>query len=188
MLRKGWVLLSSLGAFSDKVFKAVTDKVIVFFLVSQMLQTDRTSLNKALRVLQTDRTSLIRALRRGDRMLNEWISKCLKWDLFIDLCFLLIDLKFQIYERSSSVLYCSGSLLFIINVYEIVSHDWKRDWLSHLWGQSELKTYSDFTSEIIYILSFIISQKCEKTVKLREEVKELLLSLNQLIIDAAVIS
>ena len=47
---------------------------------------------------------------------------------------------------------------------------------------------SNLISEIIYTLSSIISQKGEKTTKLKEEIKELLLTLNQLIIEVTVVS
>ena len=54
--------------------------------------------------------------------------------------------------------------------------------------EQTLNLSSNLVSEIIHTLSFIISQKGEKTAKLKEEIKELLLTLNQLIIEVTVVS
>ena len=46
----------------------------------------------------------------------------------------------------------------------------------------------NFVLKVIHTLSFIISQKGEKMTELKGEVKELLLTLNQLIISAVIVS
>ena len=151
----------SLSAVTDKVIRSVTNETVLSLFICLTLRISK-------------RPS-IDCSQWCERMHSQLRCDRFKCDMFE---------WFDLLDRDEcdidvfSVLCCFDSTLFIVEMYEIILHNWQWWGLNHLWEQDCLKSRAYLVLDVVHALILSVSKKGWQTVKLNKEVWKPLFFLN----------